>query len=236
MDFHNLRRRAALAEQARHLTHGLVNVREKGFEARAQVIQPRFTVGREVGAIFGTAAVAGKQDGAFAAITRQGRFFIQSKSALLLAAHQFDHGSFENIAQAVRRLNEMVAGIQVAVMLHCQRQSAGLLENAQAAGRAQPASQRGVEHLHENPAHVAAHPFVENGDEKIAVLFSRDGARRQVVALLEARLVLALDDGNELDELRADLVAQEAVHFQRLMDIGGADAGQDVEIHSMLFE
>ncbi len=66
-----------------------------------------------------------------------------------------------------------------------------------------------------------------------------DGAFRDLVALLKANLSLLIDalhNGDELHEVRADLVAQEAVHLQGVIGIGGVDSGQDVELHLVLLQ
>ena len=40
----------------------------------------------------------------------------------------------------------------------------------------------------------------------------------------------ALDDRNELDVLRLQLVAKEAVHLERVVGVGGVDGAQDVDV------
>jgi hypothetical protein len=69
----------ALAEQARHHSHGLVDMGKKSFVPFAKMIQPCFTIRREVGAVLGTTAVAGKQHRTFTAIARQRGFFVQAE-------------------------------------------------------------------------------------------------------------------------------------------------------------
>jgi hypothetical protein len=45
-----------------------------------------------------------------------------------------------------------------------------------------------------------------------------------------------LDDENELYVFRANLVAQEAIHVERVMNVGSMDAGKNVELDAMAFQ
>ena len=121
-------------------------------------------------------------------------------------------------------------------MLHGQRRAARLLEDAQPGPLTYPGRQRHVEDLHEDPSHVAPHPLVEDRDKKIAVLPRRDRAVRHRVPFLEARLVVPFHDGDELDELRAGLIAQEAIDLQRMGGIGRVDGGEDVKLNPVLLQ
>lgn len=102
-----------------------------------------------------------------------------------------------------------------------------------------PCSEGGVEDLNENPSYVTAHPLVKNLNEEVSVLDTAYGAAGQSAALLEAGLIVTLDDGNELDitgSLRRDFIAQEAVDLQAIRRIGSVDAGERIEFYLMLMQ
>ena len=114
----------------------------------------------------------------------------------------------------------MVAGEQIAVVLHRQRRTARLLENTQPGPVSRVSGQRHVEDLHEDLPHVVPHPLLEDLDQKVAVLFGGDGAILDRIPFLVAGVVVALDDGDELHEVGLDLVAQEAVDLERMGRVG----------------
>src|SRR5947208_11320448 len=102
-------------------------------------------------------------------------------------------------------------------MLQRQSIATRLRKDAQRRGSTDPGGQRGIEHLHEDRAYIMPHPLVEDGDKEGAPLFWPHRALGHVVAFLKADLSVfidALNDRDELDEVRADLVKQEAVDFQ----------------------
>ncbi len=72
--------------------------------------------------------------------------------------------------------------------------------------------------------------------EEAPVLLAAHRARSDVAPLLKAAPVVPLDDGDELDELGSDLVAQKAVELQRLFRVGRVDGREDVEGDRVLFE
>ncbi len=146
----------------------------------------------------------------------------------------------------------MVAGIQIAVVLQRRAVAAGGRVDAQQVA-AEEGLERDVEQLHVDLAHVVAHPLLEDVDQEAAVLFGADRALGDQVAGLRveqallARLLApalvgdldrllggALDDRDELHPLRAQLVAEEAVHRAAVLLVGGVDGAQDVEVDLVL--
>jgi len=72
-----------------------------------------------------------------------------------------------DVAQQVVRLHEVIAGVEVAVMLHGQGVAAGFVEDAYArGGELHPVGQRRLEGLDKDLAYVVEDPFVEDGAEK----------------------------------------------------------------------
>ena len=109
-----------------------------------------------------------------------------------------------DVAEQVLGFDEVVAGVEVAVVLERDGVAARLAEDADAGGEAAPRCDRGVERLHEDGADVARDPFVEDGDKELT---EASGSTERVgdrVAFLESCLVVALDDRDELDEPRAE--------------------------------
>ena len=80
---------------------------------------------------------------------------------------------FADVAQLVFGIDEVVARIDVAVVLDDQRVAARLAHRADARGHAAPLGQRRVEHLHERTSHVAHHPHVEHVAQEPPVTLGR---------------------------------------------------------------
>ena len=133
-------------------------------------------------------------------------------------------------------------------MLERERQAAGLRVDAEARRLADPVRERDVEHLHVHLADVAPHPLLEDVDQEAAVLLRGHRAARDPLSLLHVQRAVApgrpghrtvgvglgdaLDDGDELDEARAALVAQEAVHLAAVIGVRGVDRRQRVPLDS----
>ena len=120
--------------------------------------------------------------------------------------------------------------------------------HAHPAGLTVEVRERGVEHLHVDGADVAADPLLERVDHEAPVLLRADRAVGDQVPLLrveraalhpaapagvgdrQALLGRAFDDGNELDERRAQLIAQERVHAAAVVAVDRVDGGQHVPV------
>ena len=68
----------------------------------------------------------------------------------------------QDIAQLVFRINEMVTGINVAVVLYGQSSPAGPPENAKAWVESHPNLKRDVKKLNKVPRDILAHPLVKD--------------------------------------------------------------------------
>ena len=123
--------------------------------------------------------------------------------------------------------------------------------DAEARRLAHPVRERDVEHLHEDGADVAAHPLLEHVDEEVAPLLRADRAGGDELALLlverpvaprrprlrpERGVGDALDDRDELDEPRPELVAEEAVDLGAAVGVAVVDGAEDVELDAVLDE
>ena len=67
-------------------------------------------------------------------------------------------------------LDEVIAAVQVAVVLERELQAARLGVDAHPGRLADPVGQRGVERLHEHAADVAPHPLLEHVDHEPPIL------------------------------------------------------------------
>ena len=157
-----------------------------------------------------------------------------------------------DVAELVLRLDEVIAGVEVAVVLQRRAVAAGGRVDAEQVA-AEEGFQRDVEELHVDLAHVVAHPLLEDVDQEAAVLLGPDRALGDQVAGLRveqpllARLLApalvgdldrllggALDDRDELHPLRAQFIAEEAIDGAPVVLVGGVDGAQDVEVDLVL--
>ena len=84
------------------------------------------------------------------------------------ARHELPDRRVVDVAEEVLRVHEVVAGVQVTVVIQGQAQPAGLVEDAHPGlAEARPVAGRGLEGLHVDASDVVAHPFVEDGIVKI---------------------------------------------------------------------
>ena len=192
----------AAPEQAGHELHREIDVVEERLEPGAQVVQPRLTIRRHDEAILRTFAVTGEAHVAFPAVTRQRIPLVLAEFELLGRGHQLDHVSCPDVAQQVVGLDKVVARVQIAVVLDGQPRAAGLVEDAHpGGGHAQPVAQRRLEGLHEDPAHIVAHPLVEDGAEETAELLRQHRALRDRRPFLVERQPSLVDALHHRDEL-----------------------------------
>ena len=77
------------------------------------------------------------------------------------------------------RVHEVVAAIDVAVMLHGQTVPAGLSHGTHSAWNPAPAGEGGVEHLDEDTPHIALAPLVEDVAQELPVTLRADAPGSQ---------------------------------------------------------
>ena len=152
-------------------------------------------------------------------------------------------------------LNEMIAGIQIAIMLQNQRKTAYFLRNAHACWKMGPAGQCRIECLDKHRANIMMHPVLENLDQKRTILpgFHRTVAYQMILPEREcvlfprqAPLTLnrlqagpwhpPLHDGDELDEPRLQGVPEKVVHLQWMGGIHGMHRAENISVHIMLLQ
>lgn len=112
--------------------------------------------------MLGAASAAGKQPFAVAARIRQGRPFGQGEPGLCRGSRSLPQGNVPDIAQAPLRIHEMVAWIDVPVVLDGQVAAAAIAESADARLYSAPRGQGRIESQDEVPAYIPSHPIVED--------------------------------------------------------------------------
>ncbi len=94
------------------------DVVEERLVAGAQVVEPGLAVGRRREAVLGAATVAREADVALEAVARQRVALVQPELALLIRGDELEHGQLADVAEPEPRLDEVVARVDVAVVLH----------------------------------------------------------------------------------------------------------------------
>src|SRR5262245_30615758 len=98
---------------------------EEAQVASAEIVQPRFAVGGRQETVFRAAAVAGKAHLAASALRRQAVELGPAEARLLRRADQVGHVRLTDVAEPVLGLDEVIAGVEIAVVLERQRRAAG---------------------------------------------------------------------------------------------------------------
>lgn len=114
------------AEQISHQAHGTVDMGEEGFVRGAEIVQSRLTIGRGDEAVAWALAMAGEAHRTFTTIAGKSVALGEAERPLLVGGNHLDHMRLADIAQAIGWLDEVVAGIEVAVVLQCERLAACL--------------------------------------------------------------------------------------------------------------
>ncbi len=239
------RRGLLLRQQVAHVIHVGFHVTEIGLQTLAERILAA-AVRTRLEAVFRTFAPAREVVFAAQAFGRQGVALRQAEVAAFFRAVDLRQGRLADIAQQVFRVDEVVARIDVAVVLDNQRVAARLTHRADAWLHAAPLGQRGVEHLHEGAAHVADDPFVEDVAQETAVAPGRDGPFGQAspfaVGRDDQRTVEALDidhvlhSRQELHVFAVHLVAEEAVDLPTAPLAEAVHDTQRVVLHAAVLE
>ena len=112
-------------EELAHCLHRFVDVVEEDLEAGAEVVEAGLPVRCRYESVLRAAAVTCEAHFALATILRQCGQLVLPKLQLLIRSDQFNHVFLFDVAQFVLWSDEMVAGVQIAIMFNDQRSSAG---------------------------------------------------------------------------------------------------------------
>ena len=185
---------------------------EKLFQARAKIVKTLFAVGCPGKPVLWTPAIARLQDLAIPAVLGQSVPLLASEFALRRVLQYFHERCFENVPDAVLRIDKMIAGVEISVMLDDHDIAAGLLENAQSMLHPEQGSERLIEVLDGDPADIVPEPLVENRAQELSVGFCRRRLRAYPAPALPR------DQRKELQELHAELL-EKAINRSRLPDV-----------------
>jgi hypothetical protein len=235
--------RLAAFQHGSHETHVRVDVTKKPLVARAEVVKPVLSVWSLDKSVLRALAVAGELDVAIEAVLRKSFFFVAPKLPLLRRIHKRGQWSLHDIAEPVLGIHEVVAGVEVAVVLKSHRGSAGFPKPAKASRHPDPTLKRDVEQLYKVFADILSNPLVEYGAEEISVGFGlhRPVCERPVLDRqnhLEKRGRFGGDSLHQRDKLHdhtADLL-EKPVDFQGMILIFSIDHGQGVEFDIVLLQ
>jgi len=172
-------------------------------------------------AMLGTFAVAEEEPSAALAQTGQGSVLGDTETEAPGLAVELAERLRAEVAEAVGGKDEVVADIDVAVVLDGKAVAARLAEGAEGSGLPAPLGKGVVEKLHVDASHVGAHPLVIDVAEELPEVGGGDGVGGEVA-------VGCLHDGQELDE--GGEVAQETIDLGSASGRMGVDGAEYVEI------
>src|SRR5436190_9364539 len=243
----DLRRRSAAPEPLAHEAHRPVDVVEERLVARAEVVEAGLTVRRLDEPVLGAAAVTGEADVALPAVARKRVALVEAEPQLLLRRDQLEHVRLADVPEPVRRLDEVIARVEVPGVLERESEPARLRVDAEARWLAEPVGERDVEHLDVDLADVPAHPLLEDVDQEAPVLLGGYRTPGDARALLDVERAVTprrprhasvlrslgdpLDDGDELDEACVAFVTEEAVDLGAVAGVGRVDGRERVPFH-----
>ena len=130
-------------------------------------------------------------------------------------------------------LDEVIARVQIAVVLERNGVAARLVEDAERRRYPEPRRERGIEVRHEHLPHVAPHPLVEDRAQELSPGIGLDGSIGDRVALLETRVVHPFDDRDQLDVLYVQLVAKEPIDVEGVVVVRRVHGAQHVHLDTV---
>jgi hypothetical protein len=180
--------------------------------SRAQVIESSLAVRRKEKTVLRTSAVAhGKYVAGFAK-AGEGVKLDPAEGPLSRCLEQLDQGGFPDIPQAMFSIDEVVTGIEVALVLHHRHVATGLSKDTEAMFPAEGCRNRLLEDLNIDSADVLFHPLIENDAEKITEGRGRDRTRAY------ARVTRSFHEGQKPEESRPYLL-EEPIHLTGVMHV-----------------
>ena len=227
-----------------HKVHVGGYVREEAMIPLAEVVESWLTGGGTEEAVLGALPVAGKEELTLAALGGQAVLLGGTKLLFALAVHHLGQRLRTDITQLVFGKDEVVAGIEIAVVLHHSGMATGFGQGADAWLLTNPIGQGGVEQLDKVLTHILSHPFIEDGAKEMAPLFGGDGEIGQGDVVLIGRTGQVtsigmgqdtLYDGRELDEAALYLL-KKVVEVEGIIGIEVIHHSQYIPLHPMLIE
>ncbi len=145
-----------------------------------------------------------------------------------------------DVAHQVLRVDEVIARVEIPVVLERQAQSARLVEHAHSRlPETGPVACRGLDRLHEDAPHVVMQPLVEDRREEGAELLGPHRPLGGEAAPQVRRVALLVDtfhDGDELHPVGPSIVPEEPVHLEGVVAVETVHRGEDVVFHIVFLE
>ena len=173
-EVHDCSRGLLLLQLAPHVVHIGRDVVKELVKPSTEVIEPRLPVLILCEAVLGTLAPAGEEVGTLSALTRQGIVLISPKPLLPRAVHHLYQRTGANIPQLVLREDEVIAAVDIPIILHHAGVTAVLRHRADARLDAHPIGERCIKDLYEILPYPVPHPGIKETAEEVAPLLRRD--------------------------------------------------------------
>lgn len=125
-------------------------------------------------------------------------------------------------------IHEMVAGIEISVVLDDRNIAAGRPKNTQRVILLEGRPGRLLEDLHFDPADILTHPLIEYGAEKFTPSFCGNRERTDTAV----GVWLRFDHGQKSEIMGVDFF-EEAVDLGGMLDVMGINDTQDIAVDSM---
>ena len=167
----------SLFEEVAHLLHVGGGVLEEVLVSLAQGVESLLATACGGKAVLGAFATAGEEVFALAAVGGEAVTLLDAEAEELGLALQVGKVLGADVAEAVFGVYEVVAHVDVAVVLDHEAVTAGGAEGAEPGLHAIPLGEGDVEELHEAFAHVIDDPLVEHVAHELAEGFRGDAPR-----------------------------------------------------------
>ena len=238
---HYVGRSAVGKELALHEIHCRSDMIEELPIPSAEVVQSGLSIGSAGKTVFGAFAVAGKKILTLKALPGQRLVLRVAEILFLSAVHHLHKGLLTNVAEPVFRKDEMVAGVDIAVVLHHTGMAARTCHRANARRHPHPIGERGVKKLDIILSYVVHYPFIEDGTKEITPFLRsyRERSEREVFAVrgtCEMAPVRmrhdALYNRSEL-KIMAIYALEKPIELMRAVHIQVVDYSQRVPFHAV---
>ena len=160
-----------------HEVHSGCHVLEEGTIGLTEVVHWQLARASGDEAVLGAATVAGEAPLTLLALLREAVTFGCTKSTLPRAVHHGGDAVLMDVAQTVFGEDEVVTGIEVAIVFQRRCVATSLCHAADTGLLVHPAGQCGVKELDKDFSHVLPHPLVEDAAGEMGVLGRGDRER-----------------------------------------------------------
>ena len=236
-EVHDCGRGLLLLKLTPHVVHIGRDVVKELVKPSAEVIEPRLSVLVLRKAVLGTLAPAGKEVGTLPALPRQGIVLIAPKPLLSRTVHHLYQRTGADIPKLVLREDEVIAAVDIPIILHHAGVTAALRHSADPRLDAHPIGERGIKDLYEVLPYPVPYPGIKETAEEVAPLLRRDGEGGQPtlsVRLPDSRQptirMVPLHNGGKLYVVAANGL-KERVKPLGVIGIERIDDGEDIEVH-----